>query len=162
MLLEDSCPAHHLPPAVGAVLQLGPAAPAHNVAAVALVQLVPRPELVVAHLQELVSITILLGTPVPVHCCLVWFWYWCSSSRPAMSSKPFDLKKPNNHFERKLPLNLHGQLDQGPFLPVSCFQIYSPVPHKQLNNCSLVSPHSMDNCCASPLCFLVDIQCRAI
>ena len=52
MLLECSCPACHLPPAGGTVLQVGPAGPAHDVAAVALVDLLPRPELVVAHLQQ--------------------------------------------------------------------------------------------------------------
>ena len=52
MLLECSCPAHHLPSAGGALLQVGSAGPAHDVAAVALVDLVPRPELVVAHLQH--------------------------------------------------------------------------------------------------------------
>ena len=52
MLLECSCPACHLPPAGGAVLQVGSAGPAHDVAAVALVNLVSRAKLMVARLTH--------------------------------------------------------------------------------------------------------------
>ena len=99
MLLECSCPACHLPPAGGAVLQVGSAGPAHDVAAVALVDLLPRPELVVAHLQQGLVVNYRQYYNPTGHSglspllLLVWFWYWCSSNRPAMSSKPPDLQK---------------------------------------------------------------------
>ena len=51
MLLECSCPAGHFPPAGGAVVQVGPAVPAHDVAAVAVVKLVSCTELMVANLK---------------------------------------------------------------------------------------------------------------
>jgi len=49
MLLECSCSARHPPPAGGAVLQVRPAVPAHDVAAVAVVKLVSCTELMVAN-----------------------------------------------------------------------------------------------------------------